>query len=99
MPHFAVALISVLSYAFARALLSRLPKYRIRAWMIIIALAFLVLFFFLSLDIPLSLLPGEWFMGARMTERRLQLTLAFYVLFAINLAILVALLNRLKPGG
>ena len=99
MPHFAVALISVLSYTLTRALLRRFPKDRIRAWMIILAFVFLVWLFFLSLNIHLGLLPGEWFMAARMTELRLQLTLAFYVLFATDLAILVALLNRMKPGG
>ena len=98
LPQLLAAALFLLAYLSASSLCRRVPKYKLNSWHIIAVFTSLAVWLFMSLNIVLGLLPGDWFSGARMTEWRLLLTLLFYSLFAINLAVLIALLNRLKPG-
>jgi hypothetical protein len=99
LPQLVAALLFVLTYLLLQPFLKRIAKSRIKLWHIGVALTFLLLLLLASLNIVFDLRPEGWFLEARKTETRLHITLIFYCLFAINLAIVIALLNRLKPGG
>jgi hypothetical protein len=92
-----------LSFQYWRTLLHAaccaVPKGKIALRHVIYSFATLVILFLFSLNFVFGIFPGEWFEGARKTELRLILSLICYVLFMINLAAVIALLNRLKPGG
>ena len=93
-----IAAVLLLTYFPARHLLRSVPKYRLKRWLGV-ALPVTVVFFFLSLNIVLGFNPGRYFLEPSHTLGRLQLTLAFYSLFIVCLAVVIALLDRLKPGG
>jgi len=98
-PHYVAAVLCLLAYWVARIRLRFIPKFKVTDCQVIIVFAILVICFVASLNIVLGLRPPQWFLEAGGTELRLALTLVFYLLFAIALGVLIALLNRLKPGG
>jgi hypothetical protein len=88
----------ILAYFPVKYLIQRTAKYKLKA-VLIAAVPLTIVMFFLSFNIVLGFNPGRWFLEPSNTFGRLQLTLAFYSFFVILLAVVIALLHRLKPGG
>lgn len=90
-------LFSLVTYWLFGQKIRDIAKMKLRWWHLTVSVLMLIILLLLSMKIVLDLPPETWFIGQTMTRSRFVGTLIFYWLFAINLGVVVALIERLAP--